>query len=94
MPVGSVALKNTGVAYSDCEVQQVSDYRKSLKKGSERKINVFKNREQLWKGLTSIGLLIGTVVLLVCGKKKTPSSGEGTKSLLSKLNPLNWFKKS
>ena len=93
-PVGSVALQNVGVTASDLEVQQVSDYRKSLKKGSEKNTNVFKNKKQLWKGLASIGLLAGTVVLLLFGKKKASTSGGGTKSLLSKLNPLNWFKKS
>lgn len=94
VPVGSVALQNLGVSASEQEVQQIGDYRKSLKKGSEKNTNVFKNKKQLWKGLTSIGLLIGTVALLICGKKKAPTTGEGTKSLLSKLNPFNWFKKS
>ena len=94
VPAGSVALKNVGVSVSDYEVQQVSDYRKSLKKGSEKKTNVFKNKKQLWKGLASIALLVGTVALLIRGKKKAPSAGEGSKSLLSKLNPRNWFKKS
>ena len=94
MPLGSIALNNTGVTASDYEVKQVTDYRKSLKKGAENNTNVFKNKKQLWKGLTSLALIVGTAALLICGIKKAPSSGEGSKSLLSKLNPLNWFKKS
>lgn len=93
MPLGSVALNNTGVLASDYEVQQVTDYRNSLKKGAEKKNNVFKNKKQFWKGLASLGLIVGTVAFLICGKKKTTGSGGGSKSLLSKLNPFNWFKK-
>jgi hypothetical protein len=93
-PVGSVALNNVGITVNDNEVKQVRDYRNSLKKGSETKTNVFKNKKQLWKGLASIGLLAGTVALLICGRKKAPSSGERSRTLLSKLNPFNWFKKS
>ena len=93
-PVGSVALQNVGVSASDLEVQQVSDYRKSLKKGSEKNTNVYKNRKQLLMGLASIAILSGTIVLLLRGKKTPPATGEGARSLLSKLNPLNWFKKS
>ena len=94
IPAGSVALNNLGVNASDYEVKQVSDYRKSLKNGTENNTNVYKNKKQLWKGLTSVALLIGTVTLLLCGIKKGSGSAQGTKSLLSKLNPLNWFKKN
>ena len=45
-------------------------------------------------GLASIAILSGTIVLLLRGKKTPPATGEGARSLLSKLNPLNWFKKS
>ena len=90
---GSVALNNLGVTASDYEAQQNSDYRKSLKKGSEKNTNVFKNKKQLIKGLTSIALIIGTVSLLLIGRKKPSDTVGRSKSLLSKLNPFNWFKK-
>ena len=43
------------------------------------------------KGIAAAALMIGSVALIFRGKKKPPAENSG---FLSKLNPVNWFKKS
>lgn len=90
---GSVALNALGMKVEDHEVNEVTNYRKSLKKGSENKLNALKNKKQLIKGLVAAGIVIGTAALLIFGKRKAPASSGTSECLLSKLNPFKWFKK-
>ena len=76
----------------NAQATEITNYRKSLKKGSENNVSIYKNKKTFIKGLISAGVLIGTVVLLIKGRKAAPKNNE-CKSLLQKLNPVSWFKK-
>ena len=89
----SVALNVLGMADDyNTQAAEITNYRNSLKKGSENNVSIYKNKKTFIKGLISAGVLIGTVVLLIKGRK-TASKNTECKSLLEKLNPVNWFKK-
>lgn len=45
------------------------------------------------KGLIAGGIMVGTLCLLLRGKKKPPVNTQQSNSFWSKLNPKNWFKK-
>ena len=69
----SVALNALGMAEDyNAQATEITNYRKSLKKGSENNVSIYKNKKTFIKGLISAGVLIGTVVLLIKGRKAAP----------------------
>ncbi len=87
----SVAMNALGMA-DDYKAQaaEITEYRNSLTKGAEKNTSIYKNKNSFIKGLVSLSLLVATVVLLIKGRK---TSTNNCKSLLEKLNPVNWFRK-
>ena len=87
----SVAMNALGMADDyNAQVAEVTEYRNSLTKGAEKNTSIYKSKNSFIKGFISLSVLIATVVLLIKGCK---ASTNNCKSLLEKLNPVNWFKK-
>lgn len=84
----SVALNSLGMSNDYYEAHGVNEYRDITK---DHKTPYTK--KSILKGLASLGILIGTGVLLIKGKKAFNFDMSKIKAGLSKLNPLKWFKK-
>ena len=87
----SVAMNALGMADDyNAQAAEITEYRNSLTKGAEKNTSIYKSKNSFIKGFASLSLLVATVVLLIKGRK---TSTNNCKSLLEKLNPVNWFKK-
>lgn len=91
----SVALNSLGMAsdYYDANgVNGVNEYRNLDQQHPELNKSPY-TKKSILKGIASLGILIGTGVLLIKGKKAFNFDMSKIKAGLSKLNPIKWFKK-
>ncbi len=68
-------------------------FREGLVETAKSTESKFANAPTFIKGLTAGGIMVGTLCLLLRGKKKPPVNTQPKTSFLSKFNPFNWFKK-
>ena len=89
----SPALNALGISPQDFDTKQIDEYKKSLRKGSEKNTWVLSNPKQIVKGLVGAGVIMGTLFCLFKGKKKpaTPVTGGTTTNLWTKFKSI--FKK-
>lgn len=83
----SPALNALGVSPQDYETKEIDEYRKSLKKGSERNTWVLSNPRQIVKGFIGAGVIVGTLAYLFKGKKPpaTPPASGATSNIWTKI---------
>ncbi len=68
--------------------------RVSIKQAAASAKESVMNSHPAVKGLLSIGIIGGTILLLLKGKKKPAVQPQTNTSFWSKLNPKNWFRKN
>ncbi|MCM1003772.1 MAG: hypothetical protein NC408_05450 [Candidatus Gastranaerophilales bacterium] len=74
--------------------QEGKSFRQSLVDSAKSTASGFNNAPTFVKGLIAGGVMVGTLVCLLRGKKKPPVAEESiNKSFFKKLNLKNWFKK-
>lgn len=74
--------------------QEGKSFRESIVNGARNTAATVSNAPTFVKGLISGGIMVGTLLLLLRGKKKPPVEVAQNKHFnWSKLNPKNWFKK-
>lgn len=74
--------------------EERKEMRESAQSGLGKAYELYEKTPVFVKGLLAGGLMVGTLVCLLKGKKKPPVTASSSKtSFWTKLNPKNWFKK-